>query len=112
MRSILARSESGHKSKKMCHRRWDSIAALVLALVAAHDWLKIDGAGLNWRPGISEDQELTKRMQPKDLERAFQAPCSQEWRGITFGFFPRAPIILPPDEDPNLARGSAHCGFP
>jgi hypothetical protein len=38
----------------------------------AHDWLKIDGAGVELRrAGLSEGQELTRHMQPKDLEQAF-----------------------------------------
>ena len=39
---------------------------------STHDWLKIQGATAELRrPGISEGQELTKYMQPKDLEQAF-----------------------------------------
>jgi hypothetical protein len=38
----------------------------------AHDWLKIDGAGVELRRvGLAEGQELTRYMQPKDLEQAF-----------------------------------------
>ena len=39
---------------------------------STHDWLKIEGASAELRrPGISEGQELTKYMQPKDLEQVF-----------------------------------------
>jgi len=39
---------------------------------STHDWLKTQGATAELRrPGISDGQELTKYMQPKDLERAF-----------------------------------------
>jgi hypothetical protein len=39
---------------------------------STHDWLKIQGATAELRrPGISEGQELTKYMQPKELDRAF-----------------------------------------
>src|ERR1017187_8360825 len=39
---------------------------------STHDWLKIQGATAELRrPGISEGQELTKYMQPKDLDQAF-----------------------------------------
>jgi hypothetical protein len=37
----------------------------------AHDWLKIDGASVELRRAGVEGQELTKYMQPKDLEQAF-----------------------------------------
>src|ERR1019366_5692206 len=45
---------------------------------STHDWLKIQGATAELRrPGISEGQELTKYMQPKDLDQAFlDAPGS------------------------------------
>jgi hypothetical protein len=37
-----------------------------------HDWLKVPGATVELRrPGISEGQELTKYIQPKDLEQTF-----------------------------------------
>jgi len=39
---------------------------------STHDWLQIPGAVAELRrPGISEGQELTRYMQPKDLDQAF-----------------------------------------